>query len=185
MFVTLKDYKLIESRVSKELYQSLLNLNSLINKESVQTVVPRYSILKNDIQRFEDITTSLPFRNYSNSLSQLPLDSNNLTLKNDIKRNALTLYHKNKKSLELNDMTFSIIKSSKKIIDLFSNKVVSAVGDVLIENIENAVSSKRNVSFYDFRDAYMLRLFAKRISELHKTGGKEAFEKVLSEMKNE
>jgi len=183
-FVHSKDFKFLENRLSNELYNSIINLYSLISSTDVQTIVPQYSILKKDIKRFEDIAASSAFRQYSESLELLPFEGFSKNLNNDIKQRAKRLYNKHTSSLDMKSMTFSFIKSNKKVLDLFTNKITSVIGDLIIESFEKIISEKRMVHFYDFKGAFLLRLFAERINELQKVGGKEAFIKVLNEIKN-
>jgi len=182
-FISAKDFEFLNTRFSKELYTALTNLYSLISSESIQTVIPQYSVLKKDLKRFEDISTSSIFRNYSETLRLLPMESNSKSLTKDIKKKAIKVYSKHASSLDMKSMTFSFIKSNKKILDLFTNKLTSIMGDFIIESVEKVVSNKRMIHFYDFKDAYILRLFAERIGDLQRTGGKEAFDKVLNEIK--
>jgi len=184
-FVQAKDFNFLETRLSNELYSSIINLYSLISSTDVQTIVPQYSVLKKDVKRFEDIATSSAFRQYSESLELLPIEGYSKSLNNDIKNRALRIYNKHTSSLDMKSMTFSFIKSNKKILDLFTNKITSVIGDFVIESFEKVISENRMVHFYDFKEAFILRLFAERINELQKVGGKEAFEKVLNEMKKQ
>lgn len=182
-FIFTKDFEFLKTRLSKELYTALTNLYSLISSESIQTVIPQYSVLKKDLKRFEDISASSVFRNYSEALKLLPIEGDSKSLTKDIKNKAIKVYSKHASSLDMKNITFSFIKSNKKILDLFTNKLTSVLGDVIIESIENAVSNKRMIHFYDFKDAFLLRLFAERIGELQRVGGKETLEKVMNEIK--
>ena len=182
-FISSKDFEFLETRLSKELYTAITNLYSLINSENIQTIVPQYSVLKSDLKRFEDIATSSIFRKYSESLRLLPIEGDSKSLTKDIKKKALKVYSKHASSLDMKSMTFSFIKSNKKILDLFTNKITSVIGDFIIDSVEKLVSQKRMIHFYDFKDAFILRLFAERIGELQRVGGKEAFDKVLNEIK--
>jgi len=182
-FINVKDFDFLESRFSQELYTSIVNLYSLITTTKIQTIVPQYSVLKKDFKRFEDIANSSLFRNYSESLELLPIEGNSKSLTNDIKKRAIKIYSKHASSLDMKSMTFSFIKSNKKVLDLFTNKITSIIGDFMIESIEKLVSDKKMIHYYDFKDAFILRLFAERIGELQRVGGKEAFDKVLNEIK--
>jgi len=182
-FISVNDFKFLESRFSQELYTSIVNLYSLITATDIQTIVPQYSVLKNDIKRFEDIATSSAFRKYSEYLELLPINGDSKKLTNEIKKRAIKVYNKHASSLDMKSMTFSFIKSNKKVLDLFTNKLTSIAGDFIIASIEKLMSEKKMIHFYDFKDAFLLRLFAERIGELQRVGGKDAFEKVLNEIK--
>jgi len=182
-FINVKDFKFLESRFSQELYASIVNLYSLITATDIQTIVPQYSVLKNDIKRFEDIATSSVFRKYSESLEILPIEGDSKNLAKDIKKRAIKVYNKHASSLDMKSMTFSFIKSNKKVLDLFTNKITSIIGDFFIASIEKLMTEKKMIHYYDLKDAFLLRLFAERIGELQRVGGKEAFEKVLNEIK--
>jgi hypothetical protein len=70
-FAESKSFDFLESRLSKELFLAIKNLNSLVISDKISTITPQYSVLKKDVRRFEDIANSTIYLNYSDSLNLL------------------------------------------------------------------------------------------------------------------
>jgi hypothetical protein len=178
-FAESRNFDFLESRLSKELFFALKNLYSLIQPDSVLTVTPQYSVLKKDIKRFEDIASSTLYIKYSDSLHLLSQTDKIVAVKKDIHMNALKLYNKFGKGLDLKSMTFGFLKFNKKIIDLFINKAASIFGDYLIETFEKAVTTKKKISYYKVDEAHYMIMWANRIGELMQYTGKDGLKKFL------
>jgi hypothetical protein len=182
-FVNKNDFDFLESRMSKEFYNSIGNLYSLIKSDQVQTIYPQYSVMKKDIRRFEDIVNNSTFEEYNESLLLLEHEEKPEKLIKKIKGKSTKLYNKFSSSLELKDITFSLLKTNKKILDLFTNKATSIIGDFGIEFLEKIVNEKSKIHYYESKENYILRLWADRIGELWKAGGKEDLNKHFDQLK--
>jgi len=172
-FAESKDFDFLESRLSKELYAAIKNFTSLVQSDKISTITPQFTVLKKDVKRFEDIANSTLYLKYSESLQLLSHTSKVDTLKKDIHVNALKVYNKYAKHLDLKAMTFSLLKFNKKIIDLFTNKVTSIFGDYIIEAFEKATTGKKNIFYYKVDEAHYMILWINRIGQLMQKGGKE------------
>jgi hypothetical protein len=134
-------FNFLESRMSKELFITIKNFNSLIQSENISTITPQYSVLKRDVRKFEDIVESTLYLNYRNSLENLEHDVNHIDkVKKDVHVNALKLHAKYAGNLDLKNMGFSFMKTSKKVVDLFLNNPTSIFGDYLIDLVENVAN---------------------------------------------
>ncbi len=87
-------------------------------------------------------------------------------IKKDIHSNALKVYSKYAKHLDLRAMTFSFLKATKNVADLFVNKQTSIFGDFIIDAIEKISSGKRRVNYYKVEEAHYMILWANRIGEM-------------------
>lgn len=183
-FVGANSFDFLESRLTKELFHSIKNFNSLIESDTVSTITPQYSILKKDVQLFEDIVTSLSYRNYSNSLGLLTEDPKIEMVKKEIHINALKVYSKYSNHLDLKAATFGFLKFNKKLADLFIGKSASIFGDFLIEMSEKLIGEKRKISYYKIEEAHTMLLWGNRITELINQGGKEKFDEFLRKYNN-
>jgi hypothetical protein len=171
-FADSKSFDFLESRMSKELFVAIKNLNSLIQTNNISTITPQYSMLKEDVRRFEDIVESTLYRNYQSSLMLLDEEPNKLeAVKKEIQVNALKLHQKYTGNLDIKNMGFNFLKANKKVADLFLNKPSSVFGDFVIETIEKLVTGKRKVTFYKVEEANFMLLWANRIGELTQKGG--------------
>lgn len=179
-----KDFEFLESRFNKEFFLSLKKFHSLITSDAVSTITPQYSVLKKDVKRFEEIANSALYLRYSDSLSLLGEENKIDLLKKDIHSNALKLYSKYAKHLDLKAMTFSFLKTTKNITDLFVNKQTSIFGDFIIDAIEKIGSGKRKVTYYKVEEAHYMILWANRIGEMMHKGGRETLREFLDKQKN-
>jgi hypothetical protein len=68
-----------------------------------------------------------------------------------------------------------------KIVDLFTNKATSVLGDFLIEAIEKTTTEKRKVCFYKIDEAHYMIQWANRLGQLMKEGGKDKLDEFLRE----
>lgn len=180
-FAELKNFDFLESRLSKELFFAIKNFYSLVQSDSISTITPQYSVLKKDVRRFEDIANSTLYLRYSDSLNLLPDTKKIEIVKKDIHANALKLYGKYGKNLDLKAMTFSFLKFNKKILDLFINKPASVFGDYLLESFEKATSSKKKIYYYKVEEAHYMIMWANRIGELMKHTGRKGLDTFLQE----
>src|SRR6185436_16296525 len=176
-----KSFDFMESRLSKELFLAINNLNSQVQSDKISTITPQYSVLKKDVKRFEDIATSAIYRNYSDSLGLLVESSKIEVAKKEIHINALKVYNKYAKHLDLTGMTFGLLKFNKKLADLFVNKATSVFGDYIIDTIEKATSGKRKVCYYKVDEAHYMIQWANRIGELMSKGGRDKLQEFLDE----
>jgi hypothetical protein len=184
-FSLAKHLEHMESRMDKNLYLALLNLSSLIIKEDIQTITPKYSVLKEDIKRFEDIAMSTLFRKYSDSLCLLSDPSKLSVIKKDIKTNSFKLLNKYGHSLNLKETAFSFIKFNKTILDLFVSKIPSTIGDFVIQSLEKMTKEKRKVYFYEVEEVKYWYVFCNLIQDCIKKHGPEKFKTIFEELKNE
>lgn len=181
-FAEPKSFDFLETRMSKELFISIKNLNSLIQTSEISTITPQYSVLKKDVRRFEDIIESTLFSNYKDSIALLENENDKIeTVKKEIKVNALKLYQKYTGNLDIKDVGFSFLKANKKAADLFLNKPASIFGDFVIETLEKLIIGKRKVTYYKVDEANFMLLWAQRIGELTEKGGNEKLKEFLTE----
>lgn len=178
-----KNFDFLEPRFNKEFFLALKKFHSLIALDTVSTITPQYSVLKKDVKRFEEIANSALYSKYSDSLNLLREDNKIDLIKKDIHSNALKVYSKYAKHLDLKAMTFSFLKANKKVADLFVNKQTSAFGDFIIDTIEKISSGKRKVNYYKVEEAHYMILWANRIGEMMQKGGKETLKEFLDERK--
>lgn len=183
-FSETKSFDFLESRMSKELFLAIKNLHSQIETNEISTITPKYSVLKKDIRRFEDILQSTLYNNYRDSLMLLENEVDKVEkVKKEIKVNALKLHRKYVGNLNLKDMGFSFLKENKKVADIFLNKPTAIFGDFIIETVEKLVTSKRKISYYNVDEANFMLLWAERIGELTQKGGQEKLSEFLTEYK--
>jgi hypothetical protein len=182
-FAESRNFDFLQSRLSSELFTSIKNLYSLIQPDSVSTITPQYSILKKDIKRFEDITESLVYRKYADSLSLISQTNKIETLKKEIHASALKVYNKYGNSLDLRSLTFGFLRFNKKVIDLFVNKAASILGDYLIDSFENVTSGKNRISYYKVDQAHYMIMWANRIGEFMEKAGNDGLSRFLGERK--
>jgi hypothetical protein len=183
-FSETKSFDFLESRMSKELFLAIKNLHSQIETNEISTITPKYSVLKKDIRRFEDILESTSYNNYRDSLMLLENEDDKVEkVKKEIKVNALKLHSKYVGNLNLKDMGFSFLKANKKVADIFLNKPTSIFGDFIIETVEKLVTSKRKISYYNVDEANFMLLWAERIGELTQKGSQEKLSEFLTEYK--
>jgi hypothetical protein len=175
----------MKERMDKDLLHSLHLLSSLIVPETIQTITPKYSVLKEDINRFEDISNSRLFASYSNSLNELQYSSKYKDLKKDISVKSLKLFGKYSSNINIKETAFSFLKFNKSIIDLFISKIPSLVGDFVITSFEKLSKEKRKVSFYEIEEARYSTLFCNIFDDTLKDGGMERLNKVIDELKKE
>lgn len=181
-FADSNSFDFLESRMSKELFVTIKNFNSLIQTNSISTITPQYSVLKKDVRRFEDIVESSLYLNYQNSLILLENETDKIeTIKKDIQVNALKLYHKYTNNLDMKNMSFNFIKANKKIADLFLNKSSSIFGDFVIETLEKLTTGNKKINYYKVDEANFMLLWANRIGELMKKGGHAKIDEFLRE----
>jgi hypothetical protein len=178
-FAESRNFDFLETRLSKELFFAIKNLYNLVQPDSISTITPKYSVLKKDAKRFEDIADSTLYIRYADSLNLLSQTNKVDAIKKDIHVNALKLYNKFGKSLDLKAMTFGFLKFNKKIIDLFINKAASIFGDYLIEAVEKATTVRKKISYYKVEEAHYMIMWANRISELMQHTGKDGLDKFL------
>ena len=89
-----KHIEFIKKGINKELWISLKNLLSTIIVENVVTITPKYSALKKDIKRFEDICSSRLFINYQNSINLITQENKIEKAKKEISTSSLKLFNK-------------------------------------------------------------------------------------------
>ena len=183
LFVAIKDFETVKSRLTSETYTSIINLYKLFEAENVSTVIPKYSVLKKDVKRFEDIAVSSTFRNYQRLLLELGDSSEHVTLNKSIKTEATRLFNKFSSSLDLKKASINFLKLNKKIADQFIPKVASNVGDSILEVIEHLILKEKKMYYYDSKDAFLLRLFSHRLEEARKTVGPETLKQIMQELK--
>lgn len=181
-FVDKNDFNFLESRLSIELFKSIKNLYSLVKSDQIQTICPQYSAMKKDIRRFEDIANSSIFEDYNDSLLLLEHEKKPEKLIQKIKQKSNQIYSKHTASLELKDIAFSLLKTNKRILDLFTNKATSIIGDFGIEFLEKIINEKNKIHYYESKENYVFRLWAERISELRKAGGKDELNKYFNQV---
>lgn len=182
-FAESRNFDFLESRFNKEFFFILKNFHSLINLDNISTVTPQYTVLKRDVRRFEDIANSTLFLRYADSLNLLKEEDKIDLIKRDIHSNAVKVYNKYAKYLNLNGMTFGFMKASNRLMELFVNKQASVFGDFFVDIIEKINSRKRIVNYYKVEEAHFMILWANRIGEMMQNGGKESLTEFLEEYK--
>jgi hypothetical protein len=135
-FSLAKHLGFMKERMDKDLLKSLHLLSSLIVCEPIRTITPKYSVLKDDIRRFEDISNSRLFNSYSDSLTTLQYSSKYKTLKKDINVTTLKLFNKYASNINIKETAFSFLKFNKNIIDTFVSKIPSLIGEFVITSFE-------------------------------------------------
>jgi len=180
-----KHLHFMEKRMDKELYNSLKLLTSLIVCENIQTITPRYSFIRDDIKRFEDIANSILFRNYSDSLQELQHLSKFARIKKNISVNSLKLFNKYGNNVNLKKTTYSFLKFNQGIVDTFLSKIPTLVGDFFLESFESLLNDKRRVSFYEIEEVKYHTLFCNIFDDTIKKEGYEKFKDIIEELKNE
>lgn len=172
-------FDFLESRLSKELFIAIRNLNSLVSIDKYTTIAPQYEFLLKDVRRFEDIANSTLYLNYSNSISLLSESTRIESAKKEINSNALKVYNKYARHLDLKSMSFGFLRFGKNISDMFTSKPVSLFGDFLIDGLEKTTTNKRKVIFYKIREAHYMIQWMERFSELWKIAGKDKIDELI------
>lgn len=175
---------ILKKGMDKELWISLKNLSTLIKAESIPTIAPKFSILKNDVKRFEDISYSKLFRDYHKSISLIEHEHISKA-KKEISSMSLRLFNKYGNYLSLNDTVFNFIKFGKKIIDSFISIVPPFVSDFLIASAETMMKNKRTIRFYELKEINYQNILVNRIEEIFKVGGDEKFKEIVEGFKAE
>ena len=178
-----KDFDFLEPRFKNEFYLVLKKFHSLIVSDTIPTITPMYTVLKKDVKRFEEIAHSALYINYSNSLNLIKEETKIESIKKDINVNALKVYTKYAKHLDLKTMTFSFIKASKKVADIFVNKQSSIFADFMIDAIEKIVSGKNKINYFNVKEAHYMVVWANRIGQMMQKGGRETLNEFLDEHK--
>lgn len=178
-------FDFLESRFRREFFISLQNLLSLFQAEKVSTIVPLYTVLKKDVDRFSDIANSGLYSKYSESVGLLTEDTSSFfNIKKDIHVNAIKLLNKHSNDLDIKSMSFKFLKFNKTIVDLFTNKTLSIIGDHFIDTIEQYSKVKKSVFFYSLNEANYMILWANRIGELMMKAGNGGIKEFLDHNKN-
>jgi hypothetical protein len=178
-----KDFAFLESRFSKELFVSLKNLTSLMQFDSMSSLIPRYSVLNTDIRRFEDIAMSTTYKAYSTSVELLSNASNLEDAKKEVHFNAIKVYNKYANYIDIKSVGFSFIKYSKKLADIFISKPFSIAGDYFIDLLEKTTTGKRKVFFYKADNAHYMILWGNRFGQLMSLAGKDVLDSFLTDIK--
>lgn len=168
-----KYLEIMNKRLDNVFLHSLQNLSSLIKQEEIQTLTPKYSILKQDLKRFEDIANSRLFFNYSESLSLLPETKKLKSIKKDIAFNSYRLFNKYSSSFTLKSTAFTFLQINKNIADLFFGKIPSIIGDFFIQSLEKIVSEKKRIYFFEIDEIKYHKMFCNILQDCinkHGTG---------------
>lgn len=155
---------ILEKHMEKELWLSLKNLSALIKPEQISTVTPKFTILKDDIKRFEDISYTRLYKNYQDSIGLLEYGQID-KIKKEISTNSLKLFNKYGNYISLNETAFNLIKFSKKIIDSFAYIAPPFVGDFIISSAEKMMENKKTIQFYNIKELNYENLLVSRIEE--------------------
>lgn len=183
-FFQKKDFDLLTTRLDSNLLSCLRNLSAVTSEEQITTLTPQYSILREDVKRFEDICDSLLFQNYSKSLQEIPYSKNVTSLKKDIHVNALKILNKYTGEFSVKEVSFSFLKANKKVVDIFANAVPNIVGDFIINSAEKLTENKRKLYFHEIDEAKFSVLLCRRINEMARQGN-EKFKSIVSEVSDE
>lgn len=160
-FKDLEDQEWIKPAVTNDFFQNFIIFHRLFKNESIDSIAPKYSVLKKDVRIFEDMTTSSLYRDYQNSHNELKyLDKIPLIVK-DIKVFSLKLYYKYLGNLDLRKTTFSYLKDTKLVNGLY------------VDIFEQLISDNRKLNFYRFEDADLRLIINKRLSALAENGDVE------------
>jgi hypothetical protein len=178
------NFKSLESILSKELFHAIDILYKQTIHDNVTGITPQYSAMKSDIRRFNEITESIQYSKYAESLQLLNEHSKIEEIKKYVKSNALILQTKYASQLSLKDIAFSFIKLNKRLLDLFVSKPISIIGDSLISSVENIVKNGNRIFFYKVEEAHYPIQFAIRFEEYRRKVGKEEAMNLLNEFKN-
>lgn len=160
-----KYLEIMKRRIDQDFFAILNNLSSLIKEEGIRTVTPKYSILKNDLKRFEDIANTGLFEKYSKSLNLLTESTKLSTIKKDIAFYSYRLLNKFGSSLNLKDTTLNFIKFNKKILDQFIGKFPSAIGDTIIQSVEKMIQERNKIFFYEIEDVKIHVIFCNSLQD--------------------
>lgn len=168
-YILEKDFELLKHRVDNGFLIAMKNLNSLIINEKINTITPKYSSLKEDVRRFEDICETKIFKDYSYSLQQVSYADSLEGLKKDIKVKSLKLFNKYGNDFDFGETAVSFIKFNKRIIDLFISKIPSEIGDFVINSTENLIKEKKKIYYFEVKEAKYSTLLCRRVEEIFAT----------------
>jgi hypothetical protein len=171
----------MKERMDKDLWNSLSLLSLMISGENIHTITPKYSILKDDFKRFEEISNSKLFSNYSDSLHELQYVEKFTSLKKEISINSYKLFSKYGGNLNMKETAFSFVKFNKVILDSFVSNIPSLVGEFVINSVEKISKDKKRISFYEIEESKYANMFCNIFDDAIKKEGHEKFKSIIDE----
>lgn len=167
---TLEEHlKFVEKAMERELWISLNNLSSFIKTENITTITPKFTLLKDDVERFEEISSTRLYKNYQDSIGLIENESID-KIKKEIFTNSLKLFNKYGNYVSLSETAINFIKFGKKIVDCFSSFVPPFIGDFVITSAETMMKNKRTIQFYNINELNFENILVNRIDEKNKKG---------------
>lgn len=179
-----ENFNSLESRLTKELFHSIDIFFKQSVRDNATGITPQYAAIKNDIKRFQEISESIQYTKYSESLYLLNSDSKIDSVKRNIRSSALKIHSKYANHISLKDIGFAFLKLNKKLLDFFTNKPISIIGDSLISSAEKLSKNERQILYYKVEEAHPEIQFANRFGEFQSKVGSDAAGKVLDKFKN-
>jgi len=148
-----EDRAWLKSAVTDEFYINFQNLHKLFQTQNLDTIAPKYSVLKKEIRIFEDLTTSPLYRNYQDLHNELKFTKEISIIAKDIKVFALKLYYKYLGNFDIKKSTFGCLREDNSI---------NSFGMDLLEYL----LSEKQINFYRFEDADFLTLINRRLDAI-------------------
>lgn len=175
-----KDLEWIKPAVKSEFHQNFTTFQKLIKKENIDTISPKYSVLKKEVRIFEDITGSPLYRDYQNLHSELKFSDKISTILKDIKVFSLKLHYKYLGNFDLKKSTFGYLRNSTAAFETLDSKTAN----IAIDLLEHISSGDKKVVFYAFEDADYQKLIHRRLQALADNGD-EDIKKLIESLRND
>lgn len=167
-FKTEEDQEWIKPAVTLEFYQNFVNFQKLFKQEDIDTIAPKFSVLKKEVRIFEDISASPLYRDYQNLHNELKYSDKISKIIKEIKVFSLKLHYKYLGNFDLKKTTFSHINDSFSSIESIEPNIKAA--KISLDILEHILSGNKKVNFYGFEDADFFKLLDKRLNTLSEKG---------------